>query len=135
MPGVLLHPVYVTDDVGSPVVDVAVLVLDEILVGAGLLVNGEHQGQGVADLIEDVGSATHVVDGVVVEHRVVDERFHGAEARASDAYVLLPHVVDALAHVLVADPSLVEAPCGLETYTLLTEVEGDGDILRHYRAG
>ena len=131
---VLLHPVDVAVDVGGPVVDVGTLVLDEISIGAGLLVGREDEWQLRVDDVEHVGALTQEAGLVALQHGVVGQGLGGAEGRAPHADVLAAHVVQSLAQVLLIDPCLVESPCGGEAVALSLQAKGKRDVglrLRH----
>ena len=67
---------------------------------------------------ENIVAAREVVYRVGGKAGVIGQCLGGAETGAADAYILSPHVVEALAEVLLVDPCLVKPPCGMKTLAL-----------------
>ena len=61
--------------------------------------------------------------------RIVGQGLVDAEARATDADVLLPHLVDTFPDVLFAYPCLVQSPCWLEARAFALQSEWHNDLL------
>ena len=120
---VLLQPMYVTVDHGSPVLVVGHLVLHVVFVRTCLLVSRQDEGQCSANLIKDVGTLAQSGYLVGGQGGVVNQRLGRTERRPTDTHILLAHVVDALLQVLLTDPRLVESPGGLEALTFTSGVE------------